>query len=68
MNKGHCDICGQALTDASGHWRITMADYGIFHNPAEQIRCCAWCKESIDEALAKIRTKHREERGKHHEV
>ena len=64
--RTHCTICGQEITDASGHWVIAFHDKGIFHNPIERIWCCSYCKDGIGEAIRKlclIRRAEREERS-----
>lgn len=66
--RGYCDICGQRLTDASGHWTLIGRDRGFFAVPGlandQHIECCLWCKDSIDEAIAAISEQHRKEMEK----
>lgn len=66
MNGGTCNICGQPLTDASGHWDLVGKDRGINALPGcladEHITCCSWCKQCIDKAIQKIQEENREER------
>lgn len=65
MKSSTCDICGQPLTDASGHWRLSGYDRGINSTfRTEYIDCCTWCKESIDEAIKKVAEEHRKDREK----
>lgn len=68
MNGGYCDICGQPLTDASGRWDFAGKDRGINAIPGcvadLHIKCCAWCKDCIDEAVRKVSEKNTAERQK----
>lgn len=64
MNGGHCNICGQPITDASGCWDVSMRDWGINRMPGERIRICAWCKDELDKAIMELSKKQIEERKK----
>ena len=67
MYRGHCNICGQLITDASGCWRIHAWDCGINRMPDEKIQMCSWCKSELDEAIRELSKKQIEE-GKKVEV
>lgn len=62
MNGGHCQLCGQPLTDASGHWRLILQDRGIFHMPSYSLTCCAYCEGEIEKMLVEYSEKMRRER------
>lgn len=64
MNGGHCNICGQPITDASGCWILHMRDHGINQMPSERIRICAWCKDELDKAIEDLSKRQVEERKK----
>ena len=65
MNGGVCDICGQRLTDASGHWDFAGKDRGINALPGcvadMHFQCCSWCKESLVKAIQIISEDHKAE-------
>lgn len=64
MNGGHCNICGQLITDASGCWILHMRDHGINQMPSERIRICAWRKDELDKAIEDLSKRQVEERKK----
>ena len=59
-----CDICGQPLTEASGHWRLTLTDFGIYHFPPERGDICAYCQERLHEKIEELAEERRKERAK----
>ena len=59
----YCDICGQRLTEASGKWRMTFTDFGMYHHPTEKMLCCAYCHDGFASALTEYAMKRRAERG-----
>lgn len=60
MNRGNCNICGQRITDASGSWRLSMRDVGIFHHPSTELLICSWCKSELENMLPEFSKKQRE--------
>ncbi len=52
-----CAICGQKLTDASGHWSISHTDHGINHNVGVRMRVCASCNEETLKLISELRDK-----------
>lgn len=54
-----CDICGQQLTDASGHWSILHSDHGINQNPGVHMRVCGYCNQESLKLLSELRDKMR---------
>ncbi len=52
-----CDICGQRLTDASGHWTVTHTDHGINKQGSIRMRLCGYCNEESLKLLSELKKK-----------
>lgn len=64
--QGHCSLCGQKLTDASGHWVIGFTDRGINKHPPHKLNICSSCHEELINrinVLSKERHAYMKERG-----
>lgn len=50
-----CYVCGQRITDATGEWHMTIADYGIFTDyTATSLVLCGSCKEMVTDYMHKL--------------
>lgn len=55
-----CYVCGQRITDATGEWHMTLADYGIFTDyTAKSMVLCGSCKEMVTDFMHKLMSKGR---------
>lgn len=62
MNGGYCKLCGQPLTDASGHWRMSLQNRAFFNMPTYSLTCCAYCVGEIEKMLVEYTEKMQRER------